>query len=79
MLTPNPASSQLTAELTNESSNKNASINKVQLLNGDGDLIKESNLESRQIHLDIQGIPKSLYYVKVWVEREVSTTRILIE
>jgi len=69
----------LSVELIDDESNSGVNIDKVQLVDSRGRFVKEWNEATKKIKLDVQELPKGVYYVKVSIRDAISTTRILID
>jgi Secretion system C-terminal sorting domain len=75
---PNPTSSKLAIELTEESPT-DKQIRKVEIVDGTGHSLKVWYETGRKLLMDITGLPKGFCYVRVTVNEKTSTTRIIVD
>jgi PKD-like domain/Secretion system C-terminal sorting domain len=78
-ISPNPTSSVVTVEIVEEDATNDRMIEDIKLLDNIGTEIKTWHGASRKVELDVRGLQRGFYYVKVFYSGEISTSRILLE
>jgi hypothetical protein len=78
-LSPNPATEELTVEIIEDDNSKKGNIEKIHVLDQNGNPIKEFTVQARKVSIDVRDLAKGTYFLKLTIENEVSTARVLIE
>ena len=77
-LSPNPASTTMTAELIEQEPTNNQ-IESIEVMDASGAVRLRSLEKGKKVEMQVSSLPKGYNYVRVRINGETSVTRIIIE